>query len=53
MTDGGLEIWRPTVAVDGQGKVCIAWSQHQDGNWDIYTRTYTPGKDNGEGTFRM
>ena len=50
VTDGGLEIWRPTVAVDGEGAVWVAWAQHKDGNWDIYARRYTPGQGGGRGT---
>lgn len=43
VTDTGLQIWRPTVAVDGEGTVHIAWAQQVDGNWDIYHRTFDPG----------
>ena len=50
ITDSGLEIWRPAVAVDGEGTVCVAWAQRQDGNWDIFARTLKPGSDGGEGT---
>ena len=42
VTDTGLMIWRPTVAVDGKGTVHIAWSQRVDDNWDIHYRTYNP-----------
>ncbi|HYT90585.1 MAG TPA: hypothetical protein VEL76_17895, partial [Gemmataceae bacterium] len=45
VTGPGLDIWRPTVAVDGKGTVTVAWSQQVDGNWDIYYRKYTPAKD--------
>src|SRR5690242_19950481 len=38
----GLDVWRPAVAVDGQGRVVVAWSQNEGGNWDIYRRTYDP-----------
>ena len=36
------DVWRPTVAVDGQGVVWVAWAQPIDGNWEILRRTYTP-----------
>src|SRR5262249_5571667 len=36
VTAPGLDVWRPTVAVDGKGAVCVAWAQQVDGNWDIY-----------------
>ncbi len=42
MTGPGRDVWRPAVAVDGQGKVVVAWSENQGGNWDIYRRTYDP-----------
>jgi hypothetical protein len=48
VTAPGLDIWRPTVAVDGKGVVCIAWAQQVDGNWDIYYRRYTPPAREGE-----
>ncbi|MGC8644357.1 MAG: hypothetical protein ACP5XB_31225, partial [Isosphaeraceae bacterium] len=49
VTEKGLEIWRPTVAVDGEGNVWVVWAQHLDGNWDIYAREYTPGKGDDQG----
>src|SRR5262249_39289033 len=50
VTDPGLDVWRPTVAVDKQGAVTVAWSQQVNGNWDIYYRKYTPAaKDGGKG----
>ena len=42
VTDHSLDIWRPTVAVNGQGNVTIAWAEQKDNNWEIYHRTYTP-----------
>jgi hypothetical protein len=42
VTETGLDVWRPTVAVDGTGVVHIAWSQQVEGDWDIFTRRYTP-----------
>lgn len=50
VTDGGLDVWRPTVAVDGKGTVWVAWAQQVDGDWEIYRRGYTPGKVGGEGS---
>jgi hypothetical protein len=43
-TDGQLDLWRPAVAVDGRGDVIVVWAQQSNGNWDLYRRTYTPGK---------
>jgi hypothetical protein len=54
VTDERMDVWRPTVAVDGNGVVCIAWAQPMDGDrdWEIVRRTYTPpGSGDGEGTW--
>src|SRR5262249_33896751 len=48
VTAPGLDIWRPTVAVDGKGDVCVVWAQQVDGNWDIYYRRYTPPAQEGD-----
>ena len=47
VTDGGLDLWRPAVAVDGRGDVVVVWAQQTDGNWDLYRRSYTPAKGDG------
>jgi hypothetical protein len=49
VTDGGLDLWRPAVAVDGRGDVVVVWAQQNNGNWDLYRRTYTSGKGDGPG----
>src|SRR5262249_47216833 len=49
VTEGGLDVWRPTVAVDGMGRIVVAWSQQVDGDWEIFYRRYTPGKEGAEG----
>ncbi len=50
VTDPGLDVWRPTVTVDGQGVVWVAWAQQVDGDWEIFHRRYTPpAKDGGKG----
>ncbi len=51
VTDKGLDVWRPTVAVDGQGSVVVAWAQQLEGDWEIYSRRYTPAKGGGDGTW--
>ncbi len=52
VTDKGLDVWRPAVAIDGTGVVWIAWAQQVEGDWEIFRRTYTPpGKGGGEGTW--
>lgn len=45
-----LDVWRPTVAVDGKGIVHIAWAEQLEGDWEIYHRAYTPAKQaDGQG----
>lgn len=45
VTDPLLDLWKPTVAVGGAGRVWIAWSQQVGGNWDIYRRNYDPAQN--------
>jgi len=49
VTDGGLDVWRPTISIDGKGRVVIAWAEKKNDNWDIFSRRYTPGKDGAKG----
>ncbi len=51
VTDGQLDVWRPTVTVDDDGVVHVAWAQQVDENWDIYHRAYTPGRDGADGSW--
>ncbi len=44
VTAAGLDLWRPAVAIDGQGKVVVVWSENTKDNWDIYRRVYDPAK---------
>jgi hypothetical protein len=48
VTEEGLHLWRPTVAVDGKGDVWVAWSQQIDGDWEIFYRRYTPPARDGD-----
>jgi hypothetical protein len=45
VTGPELDVWRPTVAIDGQGAVCVAWSQRVDGDWEIFERTFDPPRN--------
>jgi hypothetical protein len=47
VTDSGLDVWRPTVAVDGKGGVVVAWSQQVNGDWEIFHRRYAPPSKDG------
>ena len=44
VTGPGLDVWRPSVAVDGRGSVVVAWSEQREGNWDLFARTYDPDR---------
>jgi hypothetical protein len=50
VTEGELDVWRPTVAVNGKGEVCVAWSQKVGDDWEIFYRCYAPGGEKAEGT---
>jgi len=49
VTGPGLDVWRPSVAVDGQGAVWVVWSQNVDGNWDLYASAFDSGTGNAVG----
>jgi hypothetical protein len=52
VTEPGLRIWRPTVAVDKKGVVTVAWTQQAGEDWEIFYRQYTPpGAAGGKGTW--
>lgn len=40
VTQGLLDVWRPSVSIDGKGIVWVAWSQNAGGNWDIHARSF-------------
>ena len=42
ITAEGLEVVRPAVAIDGQGKVVIAWAENRGGNFEIMFRIDDP-----------
>jgi hypothetical protein len=51
VTPAGLNIWRPTITVDGKDNVFIAWSQQVNENWEIFYRRYDPDGQ-GENWFK-
>ncbi len=42
VSDNGLDVWRPSIAVDRTGVVWIVWSQQEQGDWDLHARSYDP-----------
>ena len=53
VTEGLQDLWKPTVAVDGAGKVWVVWSQNAGGNWDLYRRSYDPATSQWTAIERM
>ncbi len=53
VTGPGLDVWRPAVAVDSRGRVVVAWSENQRGNWDLYRRTYDPDQQSWSAVKRL
>jgi hypothetical protein len=53
VTAGGLDVWRPTVTVDGKGNVVVAWAEKKNGNWDIFSRTYAPKTEKWSGIVKI
>ena len=45
-TPGGLDIWRPVIALDATGAVNLVWSQKLDDDWNIFSRRHhTPAAE--------
>jgi hypothetical protein len=42
VSEAKLDVWRPTVAVDGNGLVWVVWSQNIEADWEIVARKYDP-----------
>jgi len=40
VTETGLDLWRPSIAVAGDGSVVVAWAENNEGNWDLFRRRY-------------
>ncbi|MGE3805026.1 MAG: hypothetical protein AB7K24_10175 [Gemmataceae bacterium] len=53
VTPEGKDVWRPSIAVDGKGRIVVAWSEKVDDNWDIYYRRYTPSTGTWSDTMRV
>jgi len=42
VTENGLDVWKPTIAIDGRGGIWVIWSQNLKGNWELMARRYDP-----------
>jgi hypothetical protein len=42
VTENGLDVWKPTIALDGRGGIWVIWSQNLKGNWELMARRYDP-----------
>jgi hypothetical protein len=47
VTEPGRDVWRPALAVAGDGGVVVVWTEKRADNWDLFSRRYDPLK----GTF--
>src|SRR5262249_14392815 len=45
--------WLPQVAVDASNRPWVVWSQHVDGNWDLYARRFDPSREEWGGLERL
>ena len=41
VTPSGSDVWQPVVMSLPDGGAAVLWSEQRDGNWDIYSRTYS------------
>jgi hypothetical protein len=44
ITASGLDVYRTAIAIDGQQRVWVFWSQNNSGNFDIFARSVSGGK---------
>jgi len=40
VTNEGLDVWRPAVAIDGRGIAWVIWSENIKGNWELMCRRF-------------
>ncbi len=53
VTEPGLDVWRPSVAVEGSGQVRVVWSQNFDGNWELGSRRFDPKTNKWDRSWRL
>ena len=41
VTASGRDVWQPVVMSLPDGGAAVLWSEQREGNWDIYSRTYS------------
>lgn len=41
VTSSGRDVWQPVVMSLPDGGAAVLWSEQREGNWDIYSRTYS------------
>jgi hypothetical protein len=46
-SEPGIDVWRPTIAVDGFGGVVVAWAQPLNDDWNILAQRFQPANDAG------
>jgi hypothetical protein len=53
ITEAGLDVWRPAVAVEDGGGIVVVWPQNSGGNWDLFARRYDPAKNQAAKVMRL
>ncbi len=53
VTEDGLDVWRPAVAVEGDGSILVVWSEFRDDNWDLYARRLDPARSSWSAPKRL
>ena len=53
VTGTGEDVWRPSVVLDGKGRVVVVWSENRSGNWDLYARRYSPAAKSWSDPIRL
>jgi len=52
-TPPGKDVWRPAVAVEGDGSVVVVWSENSADNWDLMARRFNPARSSWSGPVRL
>jgi hypothetical protein len=50
---GSGDVWRPQVALDGERRPWVVWSQQSGGNFDLYARALDPKADAWQELIRL
>jgi hypothetical protein len=48
VTPLGQDVYRPTIAQDGEGNLWVVWAQNVAGDWEVMARRYAPAANANE-----